>query len=203
MPTRNKDLHGNVPDTSPVVLLLIDVINDLEFQGNESIIRAARLMARRLAALKARARKAAVACIYVNDNFGRWKSDFNAQVEHCLKGKVPGSFLAEILRPEKDDYFVLKPKHSGFFSTTLDTVLRYLGAHTLILTGIAADRCVLFTANDAFLRDYRIFVPSDCVASNTPRDNRQALVLIERVLKADIRPSSKLRLQQIKKSRHE
>jgi nicotinamidase-related amidase len=203
MGLRNKDLHGNVPDTSPVVLLLIDVINDLEFQGNESIIRTARVMARRLAALKARARKAAVACIYVNDNFGRWKSDFNAQVEHCLEGKVPGRFLAEILRPEKDDYFVLKPKHSGFFSTTLDTVLRYLGAHTLILTGIATDRCVLFTANDAFLRDYRIFVPSDCVASNTPHDNRQALILIERVLKADIRPSSKLRLQQLKKTGHE
>jgi len=201
MPPRSRDLHGNVPDTSPVVLLLIDVINDLEFEGNESIVRTARPMAKRIAALKNRATKAGVAAIYVNDNFGKWKSDFNAQVEHCLQARVPGSFLAELLHPEKDDYFVLKPKHSGFFSTTLDTVLRYLEAHTLILTGIAGDRCVLFTANDAFLRDYQVFVPADCVVSNTPKDNKDSLALMERILHARVAPSSMLNFAKMKKAR--
>jgi nicotinamidase-related amidase len=199
MPTQNKDLHGNVPDKSPVVLLLIDVINDLEFEGNESIIRTARLMAKRIAALKARASKEGIVSIYVNDNFGKWKSDFRAQVQHCLERNGCGHFLAQTLQPEKNDYFVLKPKHSGFFSTTLDTVLRYLEAHTLIITGIAGDRCVLFTANDAFLRDYRIFVPADCVVSNTPQYNKQALGLIGRVLGADTRRSSELNLRAMKK----
>jgi nicotinamidase-related amidase len=91
-------------------------------------------------------------------------------------------------------YFVLKPKHSGFYSTTLDTMLRYLEAHTPILTGITGDRCVLFTANDSYLREYRIIVPSDCVVSNELAQNRQALELMERVLKADIRPSARLNL---------
>ena len=199
MVTKNKDLHGNVPDKSPAVLLLIDVINDLEFKDNGSIVRSARKMAPRIAALKRRAKKDGLVSIYVNDNFGKWKSNFNAQVEHCLRNDICGSFLARMLAPETSDYFVLKPKHSGFFSTTLDTVLRYLEAHTLIMTGIAGDRCVLFTANDAFLRDYRVFVPSDCVVSNTPKDNRNALALMKRVLGADIRRSSELNLKQLKK----
>src|SRR5678815_1838145 len=198
MPTRNKDLHGNVPDKSSVALLLVDVINDLEFEGNDSIIRTTRPMARKIALLKARAKREGIVSIYVNDNFGRWKSDFRAQVNHCLAREGSGQFLAQTLRPEKDDYFVLKPKHSGFFSTTLDTVLRYLETHTLIITGIAGDRCVLFTANDAFLRDYRVFVPADCVVSNTPKDNRNALALMQHVLGAYIRISSKLNISDLK-----
>src|SRR5688572_15750186 len=149
---KNKDLHGNVPDTSPVALLLIDVINDLEFEGNQSLLKHAKTMANRIAALKQRARKAGIVSIYANDNFGKWQSDFKTQVHHCLHESICGKFLAEKLMPEADDYFVLKPKHSGFYSTTLDTVLRHLQTHTVILTGIAGDRCVLFTANDAYLR---------------------------------------------------
>ena len=83
-------------------------------------------MAERIAALKRRAKAAGIPAIYVNDNFGRWQSDFNAQVEHCLNDGVRGQPLAELLRPDEDDYFVLKPKHSGFFSTTLDILLDYL-----------------------------------------------------------------------------
>jgi nicotinamidase-related amidase len=199
MPAKNQDLHGNVPDGSPVALLLIDVINDLEFKDNRSIVRQAARLAARIAALKQRARRAGIPTIYVNDNFGQWRSDFRKQVEHCLNDDVCGHLLAKRLAPEPDDYFVLKPKHSGFYSTTLDTILRYLGAHTLILTGIAGDRCVLFTANDAFLRDYRVCVPSDCVASNDEKENRQALKLMERVLEADVRPSAKLNLAALKK----
>jgi nicotinamidase-related amidase len=201
MPAKNKDLHGNVPDTCPVALLLIDVINDLEFPDNQSLVRQSPRLARAIAALKKRARAAGIPAIYVNDNFGRWQSDFQKQVDHCLKDGVCGQGLVEKLKPAADDYFVLKPKHSGFFSTTLDTVLRYLDAHSLILTGISGDRCVLFTANDAFLREFRVFVPSDCVVSNDPRQNREALKLMERVLEADIRPSSKLNLKALKRSR--
>jgi nicotinamidase-related amidase len=193
------DLHGNAPDKSPTALLLIDVINDLDFPGNESLLRGVKSLAERLVRLKVRARKANVPIIYVNDNFGRWQSDFTKQVEHCLQPEIPGRILAERMKPEPNDYFVLKPKHSGFFSTTLNTLLSYLGVHTLILTGIAGDRCVLFTANDAYLRDYRLFVPRDCVLSNTSRQNTQALELMQRVLHADVRSSLKINLSALQK----
>src|SRR5689334_24909071 len=132
-------------------------------------------MARRIAALKKRARALNIPVIYVNDNFGKWRSDFRKLVSHCLSDVVPGCKVVQFLAPDDDDYFVLKPKHSGFYSTTLDTLLRYLGAQTLIITGIATDICVLFTANDAYMRDFKLVIPSDCVAADEPEESAHAL----------------------------
>lgn len=197
MQLKNPDLHGNAPDKSDVALLLIDVINDLEFPEGEQILPFALKMAEQIATLKQQAGKAGIPVIYVNDNFGRWRSDFSAQVEHCLHDGVRGRKVVELLKPDEDDYFVLKPKHSGFFSTTLDTLLEYLQAKTVILTGMAANICVLFTANDAYMRDFHLVVPSDCVASNTDEENRYALAQMKQVLKADTRPLAELSLAKL------
>lgn len=201
MPAKNEDLHGSAPDKSEVALLLIDVINDLDFPEANQLLRYARPMARKILRLKERAKEAGVPVIYVNDNFGRWRSDFRRQVVHCLGEKSRGREIVSLLQPQEDDYFVLKPKHSGFFSTTLDTLLRYLGSKKLIVTGIAGNFCVLFTANDAYMRDYELIVPSDCTVSNTPEENRQALALMRKFLKADTRPSTRLRLARAKRRR--
>ena len=199
MPPKNPDLHGNVPHHCPVALLLIDVINDLEFDSGPRLLEHALPMARKLAALKKRARKAGIPAVYVNDNFGQWQSDFSRVVDHCLEDGVRGQPIVELLLPAEDDYFVLKPKHSGFFNSSLDILLRYLDAQTLILTGVAGNICVLFTANDAYMRDYHLVVPADCVASLDPEENRHALFHMQRVLKADIRPSTALDLHALKR----
>src|SRR3954465_9336567 len=178
MPVRNRDLHGSAPDKSDIALLLIDVINDLDFPEANRLLRYARPMARKLLKLKKRAKKAGVPVIYVNDNFGRWQSDFRRQVQHCLREKSHGREIVSLLQPADDDYFVLKPKHSGFFSTTLETLLHYLGSQKLIITGLAGNFCVLFTANDAYMRDYELIIPSDCTASNSATENREALALM-------------------------
>lgn len=188
------DLHGNAPDQSVVALLLIDVINDLEFAGGEALQPHALNMAGSLTELIARARAHRVPVIYTNDNFGKWRSDFSRLLKHCLEDGVRGERVARLLIPTEDDYFVLKPKHSGFFSTTLDTLLRYLGATTLIITGIATDRCVLFTANDAYMRDFKIFIPPDCVAAESQKASEEALEHMQRVLKADTRNSNDIDL---------
>jgi nicotinamidase-related amidase len=191
---KDSSLHGSVPENSPIALLLVDVINDMDFEGSEALVEQAIPMARRLAALKARAARAGVPAIYINDNFGKWRSDFRHLVEHCVEDPVPGREVARLLRPAEDDYFVLKPKHSAFYATTLDTLLRYLGTGTLILTGIAGNICILFSANDAYMRDYELFVPADCTVSNTAADNQYALDQMRRVLKADVTPSTELDL---------
>ena len=157
--------------------------------------RLAEPMARRLQALKRRARAAGMPTIYINDNFGKWRSDFRMLVEHCVNEPVPGREVARLLKPDDEDYFVLKPKQSAFYGTTLDTLLRDLGTTTVILTGIAGDNCVLFSANDAYMRDLKLFIPSDCVASNSEEENRSALQLMQKVVKADIRPSTELDLE--------
>jgi nicotinamidase-related amidase len=192
MPARQHDLHGNAPDECSVALLLIDWINDFEFSGGEKMFPRALAAAKAAAALKARAREAGVPVIYANDNFGKWRSDFHMLLEHCVKNGVRGAPIAKLLRPDTEDYFVLKPKHSGFYSTTLDLLLAHLGAQTLVLTGVAGNNCVIFTAHDAYLRDFRIVVPSDCIASESEADDRYALQHMEKVLKADTGPSSEI-----------
>jgi nicotinamidase-related amidase len=178
------DLHGSAPDRSPVVLVVIDVINDLEWPGGDRMLPDAIEMARRIAELKRGAAAHGVATVYVNDNFGRWKSDFRAQVAHCLEDGVCGQSVVELVLPSEDDYFVLKPMHSGFFGTSLDLLLRHLEARTLVLTGIAANNCVLMTANDAYMHGYQIVVPSDAVVSNTRAETEAALEQLRTVVKA-------------------
>jgi nicotinamidase-related amidase len=198
MPIRSENLHGNVPDNSGAALLLIDVINDFEFEGGDKLLPQALPVGRNIAWLKQEAKKLKIPAIYVNDNFGRWQSDFRKIVSHCRRDDVRGKPFVELILPDEEDYFVLKPKHSGFYSTTLDLLLSHLQARNLILTGIAGNNCVLFTANDAYMRDFKLFIPSDCVVSIEKEDNEYALRQMEEVLKADITPSRELDLAAIK-----
>jgi nicotinamidase-related amidase len=188
----------------PVVgtaLLLIDVINDLAFPGSGGLVAQAEPMALRLAALKLRAAAAGVPVIYVNDNFGQWRSDFRQTVAHCTARTSPGRRVSQRLRPTVRDYFVLKPKHSGFFDTTLDTLLGSLRTRRVILTGIAGNICVLFTANDAHMRDLKVYAPADCIVSNTVTDNEHALRQIETVMKGQVAPSTRLRFHRRSRGR--
>ena len=170
-PKQNLATSGGKRDA----LVLIDVINDFDFPQAEALLRHALPAAERIAMLKERARRARIPTIYANDNFGRWRSDFRQQIQHCLEEGRRGSQIVELLRPAEDDYFVLKPMHSGFFSTTLEVLLERLQVQRLVLTGFAADICVLYTANDAYMRDFEVAVPSDCVASETKRQSASRL----------------------------
>lgn len=194
MPARNPDLHGSVPDKSPVALLLIDVINDMEWEDGALLYRHARPMANRLLKLKQRARAAKIPVIYVNDNFGKWRSDFRRTISAALAHKTRGAPIIRLLKPSADDYFVLKPKLSAFYATPLELLLSYLEVKTVILTGVAGNMCILYSAMDANLRDYNIIIPSDCVASNTLKANQQALRQMKTTLKATITTSTKLDL---------
>lgn len=194
MPAKDPDLHGQVPDKAAVALLLVDVINDLEWPGGEDLARYAMPMARRLRALKARARAHGIPSVYVNDNFGRWQADLGHLLAHCLEHDVRGRPMVELLAPEADDYFVLKPKHSAFYATPLDLLLAYLRARTLIIAGIAGNICVLFSAHDAYMREFGLVVPEDCVISNHAEQNERALTLMREVLQADTTPSTALDL---------
>jgi nicotinamidase-related amidase len=183
------------PVRVPVVgtaLLLIDVINDLDFEGADAIIDAADQMAPKLAALARRARSHDIPVIYVNDNFGQWRSDFRRTIAHCTSARSPGGQVSRRLRPRARDYFVLKPRHSGFYDTTLDTLLSALRIRRVIVTGMAGNICVLFTANDAYMRGLRLYAPADCIVSNTRGDNDIALRQIETVLKAEVADSGRL-----------
>jgi nicotinamidase-related amidase len=171
-------------------LLLIDVINDLVFPEGEQLLTTALPMATNVARLKADAARREIPIIYVNDNFGHWRSDFRAQVEHCQHDDVPGKVIAKLVAPSHDDYFVLKPMHSGFYGTALELLLRHLDVRRLILCGMATNICVFFTASDAYMRGFELWIPEDCVAANSEQLSTAALNVMQTVLKADIRPST-------------
>jgi len=196
----SSDLHGNAPDNCPVALLLIDWINDLEFPGGERLRAQALAAAKATAALRGRAKQAGVPVIFCNDNFGKWRSDFRSLLGHVLGDDVRGKPIAGLLKPDDDDYFVLKPKHSAFHSTSLEVLLAHLGASTLILTGIAGNFCVLFTAHDAYMRDFKLVVPRDCLASETEADNLHALEHMANTCKADTEPSSGIDFTRLRKA---
>ena len=106
-----------------------------------------------------------------------------------------GQPVVKLLQPESTDYVVLKPKNSAFFETTLALLLTYLGTKRLILMGLTTDACVQFTAQDAYLRDFELSVPSNCVASASMEQTQMSLAYMQRVLQADVTPTTELDLQ--------
>jgi nicotinamidase-related amidase len=180
---------------SHLALVLVDTINGFDFEGSEPLVAAAEQASRAIEALARRARAARVPVIYVNDNFGQWRSDFRATIEACTAPDRPGREVSLRLKPENDDFFVLKPMHSAFYATPFELLLDELEVDTLILTGFAADLCVLFTAHDAHMRGLRLLVPADCTASNSPAITERALAHLRDALSARIEPSSSIELE--------
>ena len=199
LPGGHDDLHGNVPDQSQVVLLLIDVINDLSFPDNKDLVRRSIALAKSIAKLKTRCKKVGIPAIYVNDNRGRWRSDISAVLRHCLRAQSPGRQMTKLLVPEPEDYIVLKPKHSPFYASPLQTILDYIGARVAIVAGVTTNACVLIAAGDLHVRDFQLFVPADCVAALTDREHRRSLDVMKNSFDADTTSSPRLNLARLKK----
>jgi len=186
--------EGMQPNLRPkqICLLIIDMINELKFDGAQDLLPFIRETARNIAKLKDRMKVEQLPIVYVNDNFGRWKSDFRTLVSRCLEEDENAKSVVQLLMPRQDDYFVLKPKHSGFYATPLDLLLEHLGVRRLILTGLLGNNCVLYTAADAYMRGYEIFLPSDCMLSFNQEANRVALEQMKGTLNAVISTSDKV-----------
>lgn len=170
-------------------LLIVDFINLFDFDGAARLAARALPAAERTARLKRRLREDGIPCIYANDNFGHWRSEFSRLVRECLDRKGAAHDIAQLLAPDPDDYSILKPRHSAFYGTPLEFLLEELEVDSLVLAGISADMCVSATAQDAYVRKFRLWVPSDCVAADTGDHERQTLDHMHRTMKADIRPS--------------
>ena len=186
MPGRGKPIKNLVKTghSASTALLLIDVINPLDFPGSKQLAERIRPTVARIQALSARARRKNIPVIYVNDNFGQWRSDFRKILESCSQKRCPGHFLARALKPHRDDYLIVKPKLSGFYQTPLELLPNSLKVRRLVMLGFAFNLCVLFTAGDAHMRDYRLCIPPDCVAGFSRGEEQHTLVQLEKYFKA-------------------
>ncbi len=185
---------ASAPAAGHTALLIIDMISCWDFPDAEKLLPGAHAIAGRIAALKARCTRAGVPTIYVNDNRGRWRSDFPKLVEMSLASGGAGAEITSALLPGEKDYFVLKPKQSAFFATPLELLLAYLKARRLIVTGVASDQCIWATLADAGMRDLEALAPRDCVASQTPERNQRFLRQAEEALLVRTTPGPRIRL---------
>jgi nicotinamidase-related amidase len=195
------DLHGNVPDHAGAVLLLVDVINDLDFPNNEYLVKTASGFGKRILQLKRRCTRAGIPTIYVNDNKGRWRSDVRELVSSSQRRPAPGKNLVRLLVPGPKDYVVLKPKHSVFLGTPLEIILQSAGVHTIIMAGLTTNACVLISAAEIFMRGFRLVVPRDCVEALSPDLQNAALRILGENFQARIELSSSLKLRSLKSRR--
>jgi nicotinamidase-related amidase len=196
--TKSKSsLNGNVPDRSDGVLILVDVVNDLNFPNNKNLLGKSLMLAKHLALLKLRCNRAGIPVVYVNDNHGKWRSDFSAVLHHSLRKDSPGRPMVQLLLPAPDDYVILKPKHSAFYATPLETILTYIGARNAIVTGLTTNACVLLTVADLYAREFKVFVPRDCVAALNDGDHRRTLQLMKNSYAVDTTLSSRLVLSRL------
>ena len=192
MPHRIRDtgMRATRLPKSQRVLLLVDFITSLDFPGAEKLAGPALAAARAAAALKDRLRGEGVTTIYANDNYGVWQSDFRSLVSTCLGLDGEAGEIARVLYPQADDLTILKPRHSAFYASPLELLLAVMDTRELVICGLATDMCVQLTASEAFLREYRLWVPADCTAAETPQAKRTALDYMARVLKCDVRAST-------------
>ncbi|MBV0890346.1 cysteine hydrolase [Paracoccus sp. Z118] len=158
-------------------LLIIDMVNLFDFAGAEAVKPAARDAAHAILRLREQVEQRGWPVIYVNDNFGEWHSERSRLVERALEGGH--NPVTALLKPREDDFFIIKPQFSGFYATNLQVLLPKLGVTRLILTGVATDICVLFTAADAHMRDYDLWIPGDAVAAESAERGRWALEIME------------------------
>jgi nicotinamidase-related amidase len=191
------DDAANITHPAPggVGLLIIDMINSMAFEGAKTIRANADASADVILKLRQEADRLKTPVIYVNDNYGHWHSDKSRLVAAFSEEGCPGREMVKRIAPRENDYFIIKPQISGFYAANLPVLLPKLGVNRLILTGIAADICVLFTAADAHMRAYNLWIPSDAVASEDGQRKDWALEIMRKSMGATIRSTDELSLE--------
>jgi nicotinamidase-related amidase len=182
------------PAQGGVGLLIVDMINSMAFEGAENIRQDAAAAAEVIVKLRGQADRLKTPVIYVNDNYGQWHSDKSRLVAAFSADECPGAAMVRRVAPRENDYFVIKPQVSAFYATNLPVLLPKLGVSRLVLTGIAADICILFTAADAHMREYDLWIPSDAVASEAAQRKDWALDIMRKSLGAETRSTEDLSL---------
>ncbi|MGW2035840.1 cysteine hydrolase family protein [Streptomyces sp. NPDC001811] len=175
---------------SKTALIVIDMINTYDHKDADQLIRSVEPVVPVLTDLLGRARGRGVPVIYVNDNFGEWRSHHGELLERALA--TPHAHLVQPVKPDADSLFVLKARHSIFFETPLHYLLQQQGIDRLVLTGQVTEQCVLYSALDAHIRHFDVIVPQDAVAHIHEDLAQAALRMMERNMGARVCESREL-----------
>ena len=175
-------------------LVVIDMINTYDHEDAESLRESAENVVPVLSELVERAREAGAPVIYVNDNFGEWRSDQAALVKDALAGEHAS--LVEPIVPDDDALFVVKARHSIFYETPLEYLLRTQEIDEIVLTGQATEQCILYSALDAHIRHIPVVVPRDAVAHIHEDLATAALRMMETNMEAEVVGADEVRFDE-------
>ncbi|MEK4197801.1 MULTISPECIES: isochorismatase family cysteine hydrolase [Cytobacillus] len=176
----------NITTEKKTALIIIDMINDFQFKHGKVLAKKALKMTTSINLIRTHFHQHKLPVIYINDHYKLWKADIEEIMAYC-NNPISAPIL-QTIKPSSEDYFLIKPKHSAFYGTALHTLLNQLAIDKLIMVGLAGNICVLFSANDAYMREYKLHIPANCIASNDDHDNENALIMMKDVLKANIDP---------------
>lgn len=167
-------------------VVFVDLINTFDFPGSEKLLENTKQILPNIIKLKQFAKNNDIPVIYVNDHYGLWQADFDKIIDYCTNEN--SKEIIDKIKPNSNDYFLIKPQHSAFFQTPLQSLLTELDKDHLILAGVAGDICILFTAKDAYMHQMDLTIPSNCMVSEEKENNDYALYLMKSVMKANIDP---------------
>lgn len=168
---------------SRTALVVIDMINAYDFPDAEKVVPSA---TKAVPVIEELLGDHDGPVIYVNDNFGHWRSQRDQLIEEALEGKHPD--LVEPIKPSDDALFIVKARHSIFYQTPLEYLLNQEDVGNLILTGQVTEQCILYSALDAYIRHFDVRVPPDAVACIHEDLAEAALAMMERNMSADLTP---------------
>lgn len=165
-------------------LIMVDLINSFSFKHGCVLAEKTEKMLTNINLLRNLFIKREFPIIYVNDHYKQNNPTAEKIIKYCTN---PLSYnIIQEIKPKGPEYCIFKPNYSGFYQTELDKELKKQKVTHLILLGVAGNRCVLFTANDAFMRDYNLIIPYDAISSITDYDEKVAIYMMKDILNAKL-----------------
>ena len=168
-------------------VIVVDMLNHYEHDDADLLIDDVTRILPSLERLIGQARARRIGTIYVNDNHGDWSAGRPELVKRALAGAAP--HLIEPIVPAPELPFVVKRRHSIFYETLLDYLLREREFDQIILAGQVTEQCILYSALDAYLRHFEVIVARDCVAHIHQDLAEAALRMMERNMHAQVTPT--------------
>jgi nicotinamidase-related amidase len=168
------------------------MLNSYEHDDAERLAESVRDAVPQIADLIERARREHIPVVYVNDNYGDWNSSSEELAREAMNGRHPE--LVEPLLPREDDAFVIKARHSVFYSTPLEYLLQSMDVGRIVLTGQATEQCILYSALDGYVRHFEVLVARDAVAHIHRHLADAAYEMMERNMHAEVVPAARLQL---------
>ena len=173
---------GGMPGTA---LVVVDMLSTYEHEDAETLTRSVREVLPNIEQLIARAREADdVEIVYVNDLYGHWNAGRAELLERVMGGDHRD--LVEPIAPSEDALFIVKARHSIFYETPLEYMLRQQGVEKLVLVGQVTEQCILYSALDAYIRHMEVVVPRDAVAHIHEDLADAALKMMEVNMRAEV-----------------